>query len=70
MTIKIVFVFFLLVLHNDDSIKLDASIVTACPNQQQFTDAMNQKIASKEIQHWEASCFNVRMLQRKKGLES
>jgi|TARA_R100000781_G_scaffold76059_1_gene47280 hypothetical protein len=66
--IKTVIVFLVVILNNDNTIELNSNIVEACPNQLEFTTNMNQKILNKEIQHWEASCFNVRMKQRDKGL--
>ena len=67
--IKIVFIFFIVVLHNDNTIKLTSNIVSECPNKQEFIQAMNTKFFAKEIQFWEASCFQARMLYREKGVE-
>tara|TARA_R110001599_G_scaffold276842_1_gene478155 strand:+ start:333 stop:542 length:210 start_codon:yes stop_codon:yes gene_type:complete len=66
--VKVIIVFLVVVLHNDDTVKINSKIVDVCPNQLRFTTTMNQKILDKKIQHWEATCFNVRMKKRNKGM--
>ena len=66
--IKVVIVFLVVILHNDNTVKVNSEIVDACPNQLQFTTTMNQQILDNKIQHWEDTCFNVRMKKRDKGI--